>query len=503
MKSSVPGVSAVSNEAIQPNHKSLRGVLTRRLTWSGYVISLLFSDALMTLLAFRLAYFFRFELNLTFFRLEAPAALPFYSSLSYVLLIVWLAIFAVVGLYKQENLLGGTEEYALVGRATTVGMLILIVAGFLQPAFIIARGWVLMAWLFSLVFIDAGRFILRRVVYFFRRRGLFLAKTIIVGANDEGLSLARQLKAWNTSGLDVIGFVDKKFKPGTLLFGNMRVLGDMEQLDDVIQGYGVEELVLASSAISSHDKMLEIFQRYGVNSGVNVRMSSGLYEIITTGLTVKEFAYVPLVGVNKVRLTGVDTFIKFATDLLITIPAMILLLPIMLIIGVAIKLDSPGPVLHRRRVMGVNKRQFDALKFRTMNLDGDAILDKYPELKTELARNHKLKDDPRVTRVGRFLRKWSLDELPQLLNVIKRDMSIVGPRMICPEEMGNYSQWNINLLTVKPGLTGLWQVSGRSDVTYEERVRLDMHYIRNWSIWLDVQILIRTIPAVLKARGAY
>jgi exopolysaccharide biosynthesis polyprenyl glycosylphosphotransferase len=503
MKSSVPGVSAVSNDAIRPNHKSLRGILTRRLAWSGYVISLLFSDALMTLFAFRLAYYFRFELNLTFFRLEAPAALPFYYSLSYVLLIAWLAIFAVVGLYKQENLLGGTEEYALVGRATTVGMLILIVAGFLQPAFIIARGWVLMAWLFSLVFIDAGRFILRRVVYFFRRRGFFLAKTIIVGANDEGLSLARQLKAWNTSGLDVIGFVDKKFKPGTLLFGNMRVLGDMEQLDDVIQGYGVEELVLASSAISSHDKMLEIFQRYGVNSGVNVRMSSGLYEIITTGLTVKEFAYVPLVGVNKVRLTGLDTFVKFATDLLITIPAMILLLPIMLIIGVAIKLDSPGPVLHRRRVMGVNKRQFDALKFRTMNEDGDAILDEYPELKAELARNHKLKDDPRVTRVGRFLRKWSLDELPQLINVIKRDMSVVGPRMICPEEMGNYSQWNINLLTVKPGITGLWQVSGRSDVTYEERVRLDMHYIRNWSIWLDVQILIRTIPAVLRARGAY
>jgi exopolysaccharide biosynthesis polyprenyl glycosylphosphotransferase len=503
MKSSVPGVSAVSNEAIQPNHKSLRGVLTRRLIWSGYIISLLISDTLMTLVAFRLAYSFRFELSLTFFRLEAPAALPFYSSLSYVLLIAWLAIFAIVGLYKKENLLGGTEEYALVGRATTMGMLILIVAGFLQPAFIIARGWVLMAWLFSLVLIDAGRFVLRRIVYLLRRRGMFLSKTIIVGANDEGLSLARQLKAWKTSGLDVIGFVDKKFKPGTLLFGNMRVLGDMEHLDDVVQGYGVEELVLASSAISSHDKMLEIFQRYGVNSGINVRMSSGLYEIITTGLTVKEFAYVPLVGVNKVRLAGLDTFIKFATDMMITIPAMILLFPIMLVIGIAIKLDSPGPILYRRRVMGVNKGQFDALKFRTMYVNGDEIIDKHPELKAELARNHKLKDDPRVTRVGRFLRKWSLDELPQLINVIKREMSVVGPRMICPEEMGNYSQWNLNLLTVKPGITGLWQVSGRSDVTYEERVRLDMHYIRNWSIWLDVQILIRTLPAVFRARGAY
>jgi len=345
--------------------------------------------------------------------------------------------------------------------------------------------------------------ILRRVVYLLRRQGYFLSNTVIVGANDEGLSLARQLMAWNTSGLRVIGFVDKKFKQGTLLFSNLRVLGTTEQLDEVIQGYGVEELVLASSAISSHDKMLEIFQRYGVNSGVNVRMSSGLYEIITTGLTVKEFAYVPLVGVNKVRLTGVDIFLKFLMDYLMAIPAMVVLVPIMFFIGVAIKLDSPGPVLHKRRVMGVNNKQFEALKFRTMYVNGDEILKSYPDRKAELKRNCKLKDDPRVTRVGKFLRKFSLDELPQLINVINRDMSVVGPRIIVPEEMENYSQWSINLLTVKPGLTGLWQVSGRSDVSYEERVRLDMHYIRNWSVWLDLQILWRTLPVVLKARGAY
>jgi exopolysaccharide biosynthesis polyprenyl glycosylphosphotransferase len=348
-----------------------------------------------------------------------------------------------------------------------------------------------------------GRMILRRVVYFLRRQGYFLSNTVIVGANDEGLSLARQLMAWNTAGLNVIGFVDKKFKPGTLLFGNMRVLGTTEQLDEVVQLYNVEELVLASSAISSHDKMLEIFQRYGVNSGVNVRMSSGLYEIITTGLTVKEFAYVPLVGVNKVRLTGVDIFLKFVMDYVMAITAMIVLVPFMVIISLAIKLDSPGPILHRRRVMGVNGRQFDALKFRTMYINGEEILKSYPDLKTELARSYKLKDDPRVTRVGKFLRRFSLDELPQLINILYRDMSVVGPRIIVPEEMDNYSQWSINLLTVKPGLTGLWQVSGRSDVSYEERVRLDMHYIRNWSVWLDLQILWRTLPVVLKGTGAY
>ena len=153
--------------------------------------------------------------------------------------------------------------------------------------------------------------------------------------------------------------------------------------------------------------------------------------------------------------------------------------------------------------MGKHRKEFDAFKFRTMHVDGDKILDRYPELKAELARNHKLKVDPRITRVGNFLRKYSLDELPQLLNVILRQMSVVGPRIITTAEMEKYSKWDINLLTVNPGLTGLWQVSGRSDTTYEERVRLDMQYIRTWTIWADIYILLRTIPAVLKSQGAY
>jgi exopolysaccharide biosynthesis polyprenyl glycosylphosphotransferase len=503
MKSSVPGINAVSKGSVFPVDTPRISLLARRLSWTGYVIGLFINDLFMTLVAFRLAYFFRFELNLSFFRLDVIPVKPFYSSLSLFLVIVWMAILVAIGLYRPENLLGGTDEYAKVGRATTIGMLILIVAGFLEPSFIIARGWLLMVWFFSTFLIVLGRFLLRRVVYYLRRRGFFTSTTIIIGANDEGLSLARQLQAWRTSGLQVIGFIDKKFKPGTLLSNNLRVLGTPDQLDEVIQAYKVEELVLASSAISSRDKMLDIFQRYGINSGVNVRMSSGLYEIITTGLTVKEFAYVPLVGVNKVRLTGIDILIKFVMDYAMAIPAMILICPVLLLIGLAIRLDSPGPVLHRRRVMGVNGKKFDAFKFRTMHVDGDKILENYPELKTELARNRKLRDDPRVTRVGKILRKYSLDELPQLLNILKRDMSVVGPRIIVMDEIEFYNQWGINLLTVKPGLTGLWQVSGRSDLSYDERVRLDMHYIRNWSFWLDLQILWRTIPAVLKGEGAY
>jgi lipopolysaccharide/colanic/teichoic acid biosynthesis glycosyltransferase len=234
-----------------------------------------------------------------------------------------------------------------------------------------------------------------------------------------------------------------------------------------------------------------------------LRLSSGLYEIVTTGLTVREFAYVPLVGVNKVRLTGLDQTLKLLLDYAITIPGLILILPILLILAVAVKLDSPGPILHRRRVMGVNGSQFSAFKFRTMHVNGDEILARRPDLRAELALTHKLKDDPRITRIGRLLRRTSLDELPQLFNVVRREMSLVGPRMIAPDEMAQYDQWGINLLTVKPGITGLWQVSGRSNITYQQRVQLDMYYIRNWSIWQDLQLLWQTVPAVLKGTGAY
>jgi lipopolysaccharide/colanic/teichoic acid biosynthesis glycosyltransferase len=232
-------------------------------------------------------------------------------------------------------------------------------------------------------------------------------------------------------------------------------------------------------------------------------MSSGLYEIITTGLTVKDFAYVPLVGVNPVRLTGVDSAMKFILDYTLTLIGLILISPILLTIAILVKLDSPGPVIHRRRVMGMNGSQFDAFKFRTMVVNGDEVLAAHPELQAELAQNHKLKDDPRVTRIGKVLRRFSLDEFPQLFNILRGEMSLVGPRMISPEEISMYNKWDINLLTVRPGLTGLWQVSGRSDVAYDERVRLDMYYIRNWSIWIDLQLILQTIPAVLRGRGAY
>jgi lipopolysaccharide/colanic/teichoic acid biosynthesis glycosyltransferase len=194
---------------------------------------------------------------------------------------------------------------------------------------------------------------------------------------------------------------------------------------------------------------------------------------------------------------------KLVLDYLVIIPGIIAILPFLLVIALAVRLSSPGPIIHRRRVLGQGGREFDAFKFRTMYVNGDEILARYPRLKAELDINYKLKCDPRVTPVGRLLRKFSLDELPQLFNILTRDMSLVGPRIIAPDEITKYGKHGDKLMTVLPGLTGLWQVSGRSDVVYEERVQLDMSYIDNWSIGQDIKIILRTPLAVCKGDGAY
>ncbi len=503
MESTQPGAGFYIETPLKAKIRKASQSVPQHVQWRLYIGGLVIVDVLMIGIAFRLAYYIRFQSSIEFFFQNIKPNLNFYQNLAVILIPVWLVVFLVLGLYDRQQLLGGTKEYSMVFNGTTVGMMLLIAAGFLDPDFIIARAWLLLAWIFSFLFTASGRFILRRVIYGFRRRGYYLSSAVIVGANNEGLSLADQLAGWRASGFHIMGFVDKKLPIGTQLTEDLYVLGRVDDLDELIDRYDIEELILASSAISSRDRMLDIFQRYGISNGVNVRMSSGLYEIITTGLTVKEFAYVPLVGVNKVRLTGVDEVLKFVLDIVLTISALILLGPLMLFICLAIKLDTRGSIIHKRRVMGMHGNQFNAYKFRTMCEDGDEILAKHPELREELAKNFKLKEDPRVTNIGRFLRKTSLDELPQLINVFKREMSLVGPRIITPAEVGKYEKWDLNLMTVRPGLTGLWQVSGRSDVTYEERVRLDMHYIRNWSIWLDIQLLFQTIPAVLRSRGAY
>ena len=202
-------------------------------------------------------------------------------------------------------------------------------------------------------------------------------------------------------------------------------------------------------------------------------------------------------------LSRFDTLLKNVMDYGVSAIGLIAISPLVLLLALIVKLDSRGPVLHRRRVMGKGGTQFDAFKFRTMHVNGDEILAKHPELQAQLERDHKLTHDPRITRCGEWMRKFSLDELPQLFNVLLGQMSLVGPRMISPKELTRYGDNGDELLTVKPGITGLWQISGRSTLAPSDRVRLDMQFIRTRTAWGDFKLLLKTIPAVIQSRGAF
>lgn len=199
----------------------------------------------------------------------------------------------------------------------------------------------------------------------------------------------------------------------------------------------------------------------------------------------------------------VDALGKRLLDVAGALAGLILLSPIFLVAAIAVKLDSPGPVIHRRRVMARGGGQFDAYKFRTMVVNGDEVLAAHPDLLARWRQEQKLENDPRVTRTGKWLRKFSIDELPQLVNVLRGEMSLVGPRMIAPVEMAHFGEYAQERLSVKPGLTGLWQIAGRADLPYDQRLIYDIRYVRTRTLWLDVKIILLTIPAVLFGRGAY
>lgn len=482
---------------ILPAHDGLKN------EWPVFVVALIISDLLMTFIAFRLAYWLRFASGLPFF-VDGMSEAPFYDSIMFAVIPIWLGIFALMGLYSRSNLLGGVREYSILFNAISLGMLVIITARFTFPdSLILARGWTFMAWLLAFLLTASARFWLRRVVYSLRPHGFFRNNAAIVGYNEEGRLMAEQFHENPTSGLNLVGYIQSEPNQcETCTHPAIDNLGTLDELNEIVQRHRITRLVLANSALT-REQVLAVYRQFCTSKSTDILLSSGLYEMLTTGLHVEEDGYVPLVAINKTRTTGIDNLLKNLLDYVLGSVALLLLSPLFAIVAVLIKLDSSGPVFYRRRVMGVNGKQFDAFKFRTMDPRSEEILRSNPDLMREYRENFKIKEDPRVTKIGRFLRKTSIDELPQLFNVMIGQMSLVGPRMITPEELGKYSQWDMNLLTVKPGITGLWQVRGRSDVSYEERVRLDMFYIRNWNIWLDIQIIIQTIPAVLLKRGAY
>jgi exopolysaccharide biosynthesis polyprenyl glycosylphosphotransferase len=329
---------------------------------------------------------------------------------------------------------------------------------------------------------------------------MFVERTLVLGANSEGIAVADQLRQNRASGALILGFVADSRKAGDEPVPALPVLGGSKDFAKLVREHEVDSVVVADPSILRENLMADD-RALATLRNVEIQMAWGAFELLTTGLRIREEGFVPLVVLNKTRISGVHWLLKEILDRLCSLLALLLLSVPLLILAILIKLDSRGPVFFRRRVAGVGRREFDAFKLRTMRVEGNALLSE--EQKQEWRENGKIKDDPRITKLGEFLRRYSIDELPQLLNVLRGEMSIVGPRMLTVAELDKFGQWQHSLLTVKPGLTGLWQVSGRSDLTYEDRVRLDLHYIRNHTIWLDLQILVQTVPAVLHGRGAY
>jgi len=480
---------------------SKRAVRTRIL----YQASLVILDAILLGLSFLVAYWLRFNMGVGVANDVVPNPSS-YAQLVLFLIPLWLLIFAFLRAYDYGRLLGGTEEYMAIANGCTWGVIGVIAVAFIDVNFSIARGWLLLSWVISIAFLSIGRLAMRRIAYRARQRGLFVSPALIVGTNREAASVAAQLENSQTSGMQILGFVTVDGNGPEAEQNsnqNLSVLGGVRDLGEIIKKTGAEE-VIVSSASMSHDELFQVVSAVADKHNAKIFLTSGLYEVWAANMEITTRSSMPLIGVQRLRLTRTETIMKSLLDWAIILMALPLLLPLFGALWLAVRLDSPGDAFYRRRVLGVGGRAFDAFKFRTMYVNGNEILANNPELKQELENNHKLKNDPRITRVGAFLRRYSLDELPQLINVMLGQMSLVGPRMISPAEHNLYGPMRHHLLTVRPGLTGLWQVSGRSDLSYDERVQLDMYYVRNYSIWLDVQILFfQTIPAVLKGRGAY
>jgi exopolysaccharide biosynthesis polyprenyl glycosylphosphotransferase len=318
----------------------------------------------------------------------------------------------------------------------------------------------------------------------------------VVGANPLGQDVARALAGQRR----VVGYVDNGADLDVAGAGDLPLLGPIAQLDDVVHTYGVDEIVIALPA--DRREQINRVIAGGFRRAVRVKCAPDLpdpaalparYELHQIGGR----AYVGFDPVARVSA------LKRVVDVALSLAAVLVLAPVLLAIAIAVRLDSPGPIFYRQERVGKNGRRFWMFKFRSMAQDADRRLADLRAHNEATGPLFKMRHDPRVTRVGRVLRRLSLDELPQLFNVLKGEMSLVGPRPPIPSEVAEYEDWQHGRLRATPGITGLWQVSGRSEVPFHDMVRLDLHYIRNWSLWLDLEILIKTIPAVLTNKGAY
>lgn len=351
--------------------------------------------------------------------------------------------------------------------------------------------------------------ILRNLCMLLARYRILRRNVLIVGAGETGRKLAVTLFLNRHVGLDVVGFVDDELPAGTAIFRGGRVLGSLASLEEHVKTLDAREVIVCVDNVD-HARFVELTERCARTSAV-VKVSSPLYEIIPSRLFIERYGNIPVVSVSHFSRSDVDETSKRVFDVVLAAVAVLFLLPVFALIAAAIKLDSRGPVLYRQTRIGRNGIPFTFYKFRSMLTDSDND-EHRKKLVTEMIRTGdavelahkgttKIVNRSRVTRTGEILRKTSLDELPQLFNVIKGDMSLVGPRPCLPYEWENYEEWHKKRLSVVPGCTGVWQVSGRSTVGFRDMVILDLYYIQNASLNMDLKLLFKTIPVMLFGKG--
>lgn len=427
-----------------------------------------------------------------------------YLDVGAILTVGWAAILAFEGLYDLERIFWGSGEYSRIMRSLSLGVVAAILATFAVKMPDLSRAWILLAWLYAVGFVVFGRALVRSGIAAARRRGHLMRPALIVGYNAEAADIMRQINKDVSSGLVAVGcLASSKSDQLTMSYCDDEVpcLGDAAMIGEVLRAHAIDTVVIASTAFD-HEVVAKIINDLR-GFDVDIQLSAGLLDVSTSRVSVRQMSGLPLITIRGVSFSPLKRFLKRTFDVLVGGACAVIGLPVWLLIALAIKLDSPGPLFFVQERIGRNGVRFGMVKFRSMCADAE-------ERRAELVAENestgplfKMRVDPRVTRVGGFLRRFSLDEFPQLINVLRGEMSLVGPRPALPSEVAQYSTYHFRRLEVQPGMTGLWQVSGRSALTFEEMVRLDLFYIENWSVGQDMALLLRTVPAVLAAHGAY
>ena len=465
------------------------------LTFSFLLIPI---DYIMVVLAGISAYYLRFADFTTDIR-PIMFALPFNDYLSIVLFIalLWLIVFAFSGMYSIRSSKKLAQELHRVFLGCSMGLVLIVILIFFQRDLFSSRFIVLAGWLLSILYVSLGRFfvrILRRKLY---KTGYGVKKVVVIGGFKTADNLIHEFESKRNSGYKVVKRVRE-------LNAN-----NWEDLYNFIQNNEVDEIIQADSNLNK----VEVLKLYDLASEnhITFRYAADLLGIKVLKTEVTEIAGVPVAEVKRTTLDGWGRITKRVFDVIVSTVLIILLSPVFILTAIFIKLDSKGPVFFYKKDdgtrltrVGEGAKLFNYFKFRSMIPLSDSM--RYNELADNNLRKDgpmvKIKDDPRVTRVGKFIRRWSIDELPELFLVFVGKMSLVGPRPHLPEEVAKYENRHKKSLTIKPGITGLAQISGRSDLLFEEEVKLDVYYIENWNLLLDLSILLKTPWAVIKSRDA-